>query len=451
MGGSSTKVSTKTSTQPTIPKWIDSAAQNNFSYYNSLSRNPTDYITRNNQNLTEAWHNAGQADPGMAAFQNLTGWQGQQVNPSFVDPTNVSMVNPSMVDPTNVSMVNPSMVDNPSMAEASLIDPSLVAGGDYSQYMNPFNRDVIQTTMDQFLHGNDMAINQLRSGAGGGSNAFGSRQGVAEGVMSGETMRNMAQMIAGLNSANFGQAQAALSQDTDRRNIAMRGNQDATNAVRSNNQSAANAALFGNQSATNAARSVNAATTNAALFGNQAAANAASSANSSAAQAAAMTRLAGAGDWSRASRENIAQQTAAGQQQYAQEQGQNPAAISGQVAQALSSLYGIPMSAFFGSEGTGESNEKKKASLADSLGTVMMGLGKMGVRFPTSDRRLKRNARLLGEDEHGNRWWSFHYIWDNGDQPLRTGVMSDEAPREAVVVDEYGFDTVDYSKLRGAA
>ena len=61
-----------------------------------------------------------------------------------------------------------------------------------------------------------------------------------------------------------------------------------------------------------------------------------------------------------------------------------------------------------------------------------------------SDRRLKKNIIKIGESESGLNIYEFEYINKEG---TYQGVMSDEIPKEAVLVDDNGYDSVDYSKL----
>jgi hypothetical protein len=62
----------------------------------------------------------------------------------------------------------------------------------------------------------------------------------------------------------------------------------------------------------------------------------------------------------------------------------------------------------------------------------------------TSDRRLKKNIKLIGKSPLGLNIYSFKYKDKKG---IYQGVMSDEIPKEAVIKHTDGFDRVDYSKL----
>ncbi len=64
-----------------------------------------------------------------------------------------------------------------------------------------------------------------------------------------------------------------------------------------------------------------------------------------------------------------------------------------------------------------------------------------------SDRRLKKNIKLLGRSLSGLNIYSFEYINKKLGKGTYQGVMSDEIPLSAVVKHEDGFDRVDYSKL----
>ena len=64
-----------------------------------------------------------------------------------------------------------------------------------------------------------------------------------------------------------------------------------------------------------------------------------------------------------------------------------------------------------------------------------------------SDRRLKKNIKLIGKSPKGLKVYAFEYIDKIFGDGVWQGVMSDEIPGYAVVKHEDGFDRVDYSKL----
>jgi len=73
----------------------------------------------------------------------------------------------------------------------------------------------------------------------------------------------------------------------------------------------------------------------------------------------------------------------------------------------------------------------------NSLGSNSQFLG-------SSDLRLKKNISKIGKSESGLNIYEFNYIDKKG---TYQGVMSNEVPKEAVLVDINGYDLVDYSKL----
>jgi hypothetical protein len=74
------------------------------------------------------------------------------------------------------------------------------------------------------------------------------------------------------------------------------------------------------------------------------------------------------------------------------------------------------------------------------LGSLAGGAAGMAMMF--SDRRLKRNIKLIGS-WRGHKVYSFNYIWG----PAAIGVMADEVPASAVVRHSSGYDMVNYASL----
>ena len=96
---------------------------------------------------------------------------------------------------------------------------------DLSSYMNPYTEAVTDQALSDLDRSREIAMNQTNSAASG---AFG---GSRHGVMQAETNRNFADATArtsaGLNSANFNQAQGAAFQDIGNRLAAAQANQAA--------------------------------------------------------------------------------------------------------------------------------------------------------------------------------------------------------------------------------
>ena len=63
-----------------------------------------------------------------------------------------------------------------------------------------------------------------------------------------------------------------------------------------------------------------------------------------------------------------------------------------------------------------------------------------------SDRRLKKNIKLIGYSPNKLKIYAFEYINEMFGKGIFQGVMSDEIPQHAVI-NNNGYDMVDYSKL----
>ena len=93
--------------------------------------------------------------------------------------------------------------------------------------MNPFTKDVDKRLLPIMQQDLALSQNQQQNQANS-ANAFGgSRQGIQQGVTQAQGALGMGQMAAGLNQANFTQAQAAASGDIANRLKADQGNQSA--------------------------------------------------------------------------------------------------------------------------------------------------------------------------------------------------------------------------------
>ena len=67
--------------------------------------------------------------------------------------------------------------------------------------------------------------------------------------------------------------------------------------------------------------------------------------------------------------------------------------------------------------------------------------------FNSSDRRLKKNIKLIGKSLSGLNIYTFEYVDSEIGKGVYQGVMSDEIPRHAVIKDSNGYDMVNYSKI----
>jgi len=80
-------------------------------------------------------------------------------------------------------------------------------------------------------------------------------------------------------------------------------------------------------------------------------------------------------------------------------------------------------------------------------GNIISGIaGGAGAAY-ASDRRLKKNINLIGKSPKGLNIYSFEYKSNSYGSGVYQGVMSNEAPLEAVYVSSDGYDMVDYSVI----
>jgi len=88
--------------------------------------------------------------------------------------------------------------------------------GDLSSYQNPFQRDVIDTTMAEMNRQQDMDVNSLDARAASARSFGGSRHGIAEAEMTRGFDANRAKTLAGLNREGYTTAQNAMNQHRQR-------------------------------------------------------------------------------------------------------------------------------------------------------------------------------------------------------------------------------------------
>ena len=82
-----------------------------------------------------------------------------------------------------------------------------------------------------------------------------------------------------------------------------------------------------------------------------------------------------------------------------------------------------------------------------SMGEAAMQATPAGALGNISDRRLKKNIKLIGKSPSGLKIYVFEYINKMFGKGVWQGVMSDEVPQNAIVKHKDGYDRVDYSKL----
>ena len=88
------------------------------------------------------------------------------------------------------------------------------------------------------------------------------------------------------------------------------------------------------------------------------------------------------------------------------------------------------------------------AGIADAaVSAATGGMGTKAQEWITSDRRLKKDIKLIGMSPSGIRIYSFKYKDASFGKCVFQGVMSDEITPDAVIKGDDGFDRVDYSKI----
>ena len=95
------------------------------------------------------------------------------------------------------------------------------------------------------------------------------------------------------------------------------------------------------------------------------------------------------------------------------------------------------------------SKEKKKAAEGGAWEKFKKANSKIGSSIGKifSDRRLKKDIKLIGESPSGLNIYTFKYVDEMCDSNTYEGVMSDEIPSSAIVKNDSGYDMVDYSQL----
>lgn len=228
MGSNTTTQDTQSTQVNQIPQWVQNAGQQNYAFAQNVAAQP------------------------------LTQYQGQMV----------ADVAPQTQQAWNLAANNTNAgTDQYNAATAGYLNslgqtPANVRAGQLSNtnlspYMNPYTQSVINTTLPIMQQNLALQQNQQQNAANS-ANAFGgSRQAIQQGVTQAQGAQGMAQMAAGLNQANFGQAQSAAQQDIANRLTAATANQQAQ-------QAKTNSDILASQGLTNTGDSI--ARQNAANF-----------------------------------------------------------------------------------------------------------------------------------------------------------------------------------------
>lgn len=443
MGLSSKKTKSESKSEtvatPTNPEWVESPFKDFFSKVTEAGNAPAgSYV-------------APAAKLQTTAFDRIAGMTSQ--NPMFGEAADMARAGASTgpsystAEGYSPAMVNTAQIGPMGKAKGQSLLDNLDA------YFNPFEQRVIDTTLADFDEnaGRTRAVQMLdgaKNSALGGS-GFAIREGVTEGELS----RARASADANLRSSGFDRATSLSDADATRRQQAELFN------VGADNQRTLTQGGFDQQSGVVNAGSIN----QASQFG-AGARNQASMFNAGQDDTAAARKLSGSGILAQLSeamggdeRATISLLAQLGEQQRGIDGQQRLAPLS--LLEALGGLYGLGQPGLFRGQTTNQKGSGTTvttdpmgniAALAEAAGSVMSGLGAMGV----SDGRLKRDIETVGYDDAGRRWVDFSYVWEAPDTPKHRGVIAQEVALtdpSAVVMHPGGFLMVDYSQLGVAA
>jgi hypothetical protein len=198
MGGGTTQQSGTSTSINQIPQWMSDAGQQNYAFAQQVAMQPLQQyqgqmVADTSPQTQQSWNTA--ANSGSVGQDQYGGATAGFLGALGQTPQNVTA---GQLASTN-------------------LDP----------YMNPYTKSVIDTTMP--IYQQQLGLNQnAQQNAANSANAFGgSRQANQQGVTQAQGAQGMAQMAAGLNSANFTQAQAGAQGDIANRLKADQGNQTA--------------------------------------------------------------------------------------------------------------------------------------------------------------------------------------------------------------------------------
>jgi hypothetical protein len=171
-GGSKTTTNSHQTTTPQAPTWFAQPYQNYMSDVSQLRGvSPQQLMTPATATQTQGFGRALAGTPGISS--DLTGYQGGEIATTDLNP-----------------------------------------------YLNQGLGALVNSTMNDWAHGNDLALNSLKAATPSG--AFGgTRQGVAMGQLLGDNSRTLGSLLSNLNYQNYGNAQTMAQNDiTNRLNAA---------------------------------------------------------------------------------------------------------------------------------------------------------------------------------------------------------------------------------------
>lgn len=247
---------------------------------------------------------------------NITNFGSYTAAPANVSsPVSAAQANAASVDPASVALAQAAKMGPAAMAGVVKSDPAVLSQaaqlgyGDISKFFNPYQQDVIDTSVSQLEDANARAINAIRARQAA-EGAYGGNRGALE---ESEQYRNfgntLASTIAQLNQSGWNNAAQLGSGNAQLRQQTGLANQSAQNAVNTLNAQLAQQTGLANAGAQNTAAALNAQLAQQAGLSNQAAKNLAQTLS---AQMTQQTNLSNA---------QMAQQAALANQQMAMQNG----------------------------------------------------------------------------------------------------------------------------------
>tara|TARA_R110001592_G_scaffold162121_1_gene395124 strand:- start:1725 stop:2780 length:1056 start_codon:yes stop_codon:yes gene_type:complete len=145
--------------------------------------------------------------------------------------------------------------------------------------------------------------------------------------------------------------------------------------------------------------------------------------------------------------DRVSAQLAGAAQRESQAQSDRTGALTGMISGVGSAVGGVATglaaqnASPFADTMTGNNFTNAELGQLSSLNTTLSNA------IWLSDRRLKKNIKLIGYSPKGLKIYAFEYKNNKLGEGVFQGVMSDEIPNKAVVKNSDGFDRVNYSKL----
>ena len=199
-----------------LPQWVQEAGQKNLAAAYDVSANMLGpYQGQRVAGLTPGTEqvvgnitqNAAMSQPAFAYAQQLAaqagGYQPQQVQAGYATPQVQTAASSPQVQAGQLSQT------------------------DLAQYMNPYTKSVLETSLDVLNQQRQTGLNQAYDAAIKAKAFGGSRQAIQEGVVNAAAQQQAGQLAAQLMAQNYGQAQTAAQADITRSMEAQRLNQQA--------------------------------------------------------------------------------------------------------------------------------------------------------------------------------------------------------------------------------